>query len=84
MAGHVVAGLSACLLKVLAVPLTKTICARRPDASRFTVRKIVEPVLSSKLAMAISLRHPSTLTQQLFIDLIREQIRVWLGYEQAV
>lgn len=60
--------------------LTRSAVASLADASRFTVRKIVEPVLSSKLAMAISLRHPSTLTQQLFIELIREHIRAWLGY----
>jgi LysR family nitrogen assimilation transcriptional regulator len=46
--------------------------APRPEA--FAIRKIVNPPLRSRLALAISSQRPSTLTQQAVLKLLREVI----------
>lgn len=49
----------------------------KPEA--YSLHPIVKPSLRSRLVMAVSLRHPATLTQQFLMDLIRNNIDKWLG-----
>ncbi|MGL1834500.1 LysR substrate-binding domain-containing protein [Rhodocyclaceae bacterium SMB388] len=42
------------------------------DPGRFKLRPIVEPTLRSKLAIAVSARRPSTLTQQATVEIVRD------------
>ena len=46
--------------------------APRPEA--FSIRRIVNPPLRSRLALAVSSQRPATLTQQAVLKLIREVV----------
>jgi LysR family nitrogen assimilation transcriptional regulator len=59
--------------------LTRNAIASSGKAETFSMRPIVKPALRSRLAMAASLRHPATLTQQLLMDIIRDNIDKWLS-----
>lgn len=59
--------------------LTRNAITSSGKSEIFSIRPIIKPTLRSRLAMAVSLRHPATLTQQLLMDLIRDHIDRWLA-----
>lgn len=59
--------------------LTMNAVASLGKPSLFLVRPIIKPSLRSRLVMAVSSRHPATLTQQMLMDLIRDHIGQWLN-----
>ena len=59
------------------LPMIAVATAPHPDI--FATRRIVQPDLRSRLAVAVSARRPATLTQQAVLDLIRELIAQTFG-----
>lgn len=59
--------------------LTRNAVMSSGKPAAFAMRPIVKPALHSRVAMAVSLRHPATLTQQLLMEMIRDHIGAWLA-----
>ncbi len=58
--------------------LTKNATISLANPSSFHIQRIINPSISIKLALAKSLRHPTTKVQQKLIDLIKSDIANWI------
>lgn len=63
--------------------LTKNAMESLGDRVKFHTRKVVSPELKSKLMLATCTRHPTTLVQESFINILQTHFSSWLSMDEV-